>query len=225
MSIPVPSSARAAELRSAVLGLLAVSALVACGPRPDAIREAHSAPVGTGLTVEGYVTVPPGAFESSLGNPGFALQDDSGGVWVKTATKLDFALGQQVRVKGVVGEEAQMRLVDTASGSAEKLSGTAQVAPRDVSTHDVGEATEGRLIRVKGHVSRGFEDDSPYGYKLYVDDGTGEIQIYVNTGTGLTAARLQALTVGQAVEVVGLSSQYESTYEVDPRQPSDLTVE
>jgi DNA/RNA endonuclease YhcR with UshA esterase domain len=35
---------------------------------------------------------------------------------------------------------------------------------------------------------------------------------------------LQALVVGDAVRVVGLAAQYESTYEVAPRNAADLEV-
>ena len=47
--------------------------------------------------------------------------------------------------------------------------------------------------------------------------------MFVHVTAGLDKAMLQALTAGQRITVVGLAAQYETTYEVAPRQASDLT--
>ena len=86
------------------------------------------------------------------------------------------------------------------------------VIPEDVSTGGVGEATEGKLVRVTGRVTQTFQDDAPYGYTLYVNDGSGEVQIFVHLFPGVPASTLRALTTAQTIQVTGLSAQYESTY-------------
>lgn len=104
------------------------------------------------------------------------------------------------------------------------LAGPRQITPVDVKTGTVGEATEGQLVRVTGRVTRTFEDDAPYGYKLYVNDGSGEVQIFVHLFPGVPTALLKGLTLAQTITVTGVSAQYESTYEVAPRQASDILV-
>lgn len=84
------------------------------------------------------------------------------------------------------------------------------------------EPVEGRLVRVSGQVSKTFEDDSPYGYKLYVDDGSGEIQIFIHISAGFKADDLMGIAMGDSLAVTGFTSQYEDTYEVAPRAPADL---
>ena len=64
-------------------------------------------------------------------------------------------------------------------------------------------------------------DDPPFGYKFYVDDGSGEIQIFVSTSSNLD---LSGLPLGQHVRVVGCSGQFATTYEVQPRVQSAITV-
>src|SRR5688572_11342891 len=51
--------------------------------RVVSIAEARALPAGTEVTVEGSITSPPGAFKSSKLDDGFALQDRSGGIYVR----------------------------------------------------------------------------------------------------------------------------------------------
>jgi DNA/RNA endonuclease YhcR with UshA esterase domain len=218
-------------LRLLVL-LCACSVFAACGdsnPGPvqsqaTPITEARAQAKGTQLRVEGHVTVAPGTFASAMGNEGFVLQDSTGGLYVKLAQKLGFAVGTHVRVTGTLNEEAGLRILESEPGSVETLSGTQLVTPKDVTTGGVNESTEGLLVRASGNVTRTFEDDSPYGYKLYFNDGSGEVQIFVHGSAGFDPAPLRALRLGQRLEVTGFSSQYETVYELAPRQPSDLVV-
>ncbi len=210
--------------------LLALAVLAACEGTPPQtpatpITEARAREKGTQVTVEGYVTVAPGAFVSAMENEGFALQDDTAGIYVKMATKLDFGLNTRVRVTGTLNEEARLRILEAEPASVEKLEGTRQVTPQDKRTGDINEASEGLLVRATGNLTRTFEDDLPYGYKLYFDDGSGEVQIFVHVSAGFDPATLRAITAGQRLQVTGFAAQYKSTYELAPRQPSDLVVQ
>ncbi|RKH74789.1 DNA-binding protein [Corallococcus aberystwythensis] len=212
--------------RRRVLTLLGafVVALTGCQPVLS-IDDARSRANGSEVTVEGAVTVPPGAFSSALGDEGFAIQDDTGGLYVKLEEKLPFGLGARVRVTGTLDEQNQLRILKSVPADVDLKHGTKQVSPKDVTTGGVNESVEGQLIRVSGAITQAFVDDSPYGYKLYIDDGTGEVQVFVHVSAGFDKAALQALTVGQHIAVVGLAAQYETTYEVAPRMPGDLVLQ
>jgi DNA/RNA endonuclease YhcR with UshA esterase domain len=213
-----------------LLGLLTLSALMACGnstPEPSKstpVTQARTRDNGTQVTVEGYVSVRPGAFVSAMGNEGFALQDTTGGIYVKLAEKLGFGEGAHVRVTGTLNEEAGLRILESEPASVETLEGTQPVSAKEVGTGSVQEPVEGLLVRVSATVTQAFVDDSPYGYKLYVDDGSGEVQVFVHVSAGFDPATLRALKVGQQVQVTGFAAQYETVYEVAPRQPSDLVA-
>jgi DNA/RNA endonuclease YhcR with UshA esterase domain len=234
MTLPSSSSGRISRsafwLPSLVLGVSLATWVAGCGddkeqlPIATPISQARGGDTGSTVTIEGAVSVAPGAFASALGDEGFALQDDSGGIYVKVAQKLDFGLNARVRVKGTLDEQNKLRILKAEPADVETLQGTQQVQPVTVPTGEVNESREGRLVRVSGNVTQTFQDDSPYGYKLYINDGTGEVQVFVHVSAGLDKAALQALTAGQRITVVGLAAQYETTYEVAPRQPSDLTV-
>lgn len=230
---PSIASVRSTSSRSrwlpAVLGMALVVALPACDSEDDAgaqsIRDARAEGNGSEVTIEGNVTVAPGAFVSALGDEGFAVQDASGGIYVKMDAKQGFGLGAKVRITGTLDEQNKLAILKAEPAGVELLEGTQEVAPKPVDTGAVDEAVEGQLVEVSGTVTQTFVDDSPYGYKLYIDDGSGEIQIFVHVSAGLDRAVLEGLAADQSLTVVGLAAQYEDTYEVAPRQPSDLAVE
>lgn len=210
-----------------VLGLLATLA-TGCQSEESTsppISQARASADGSMVTVEGFVSVVPGTFVSAMGDEGFSVQDSSGGIYVKVAQKLDFGLGSKVRVTGTVGDQTRLRIITAEPASVEKLEGSQQVAPKEVTTGGVNESVEGTLVKVTGNITQTFQDDSPYGYKLYINDGSGEVQVFVHASAGFDKEALRALAAGRRLTVTGLAAQYETTYEVAPRQPSDLVAQ
>jgi hypothetical protein len=181
------------------------------------IAKARTQPLGTVVTVSGTVTTPSGVFESSFFDKGFGLQDGTAGIYISTAENLNAAPGRRAKVTGTLRDSyGFLILVPTAVD----LGRTGpQVHPRWTVTGRVGEQTEGRLVRVAGRISQAPISDLPYGYKFWVTDGSGEVQIFVNTQTGIDVSRY---TLGQVVSVTGMSGQFESHYEVLPRSPRDI---
>jgi DNA/RNA endonuclease YhcR with UshA esterase domain len=210
-----------------VLGLLAtvVTGCESEEPAPPPISQARASADGSMVTVEGFVSVAPGTFVSAMGDEGFAVQDSSGGIYVKVTQKLGFGLGSKVRVTGTLGEQTRLRIITAEPASVETLTGTQQVSPKEVSTGGVNESVEGSLVKVSGNITQVFQDDSPYGYKLYINDGSGEVQVFVHASAGFDKEALRALTAGRRLTVTGLAAQYEATYEVAPREPSDLVAQ
>lgn len=188
------------------------------------IGEARALADGTTVTVAGYVTVAPGTFNSATGEQGFAIQDESSGVYVKMTEEIELALDARVLVTGTLGQLAQLRVIEAAPTGVTMLSGTRATTPAVVATGDVDEDVEGRLIKVTGSLTRAVEEDPPYGLKVYIDDGSGEIQVFVHLVNGVGVVDTSDLETGDEIEVVGLAAQYETTYEVAPRQASDLVV-
>ncbi|EYF04893.1 DNA-binding protein [Chondromyces apiculatus] len=193
-------------------------------PEAVTIAEARAQEADSEATVEGTVTVAPGIFTSSIGDQGFAIQDDTGGIYVSAPAQLDVELGDKVRIHGSLKQVAQLTTLVADAASLEVLEGTAAITPEDVTTGRIGEDTEGTLVRVSGALTKAIEDDTPYGHKIYIDDGSGEVQIFVHIVDGAPIVSLDGLDMGDEIEVTGLSAQYEATYEVAPRLATDLTV-
>ncbi|ONI83028.1 hypothetical protein ALI144C_18475 [Actinosynnema sp. ALI-1.44] len=183
----------------------------------SAISKARSQPLGTVVTVSGTVTTPSGAFESSFFDKGFGLQDAGAGIYVSTPDDLGAQPGRRARVTGTLKDSSGFLVLVP---SDVDLGGTGpQVDPRWVRTGKVSERTEGVLVRVAGRISQAPISDLPYGYKFWIDDGSGEVQIFVNTQTGIDVGPLK---LGQVVLVTGLSGQFDTHYEVLPRSPRDI---
>jgi DNA/RNA endonuclease YhcR with UshA esterase domain len=187
------------------------------------IAEARALPSGTVVTVDGSVTTPSGAFYSSFFDYGFGLQDRSAGIYVSLQTDLGVAPRRQALVTGTLQDNGfGLLLLVPVDPSDVVLHGAGpRVRPQAVTTGGVGESTEGRIVRVVGTITQAPAIDDIYGYKFYVDDGSGELTIFVNNQTGID---LSGLAVGQIVSVTGFSSQFDTHYEIDPRFPADISV-
>lgn len=190
--------------------------------KPISIAEARSLPLGTVVTIEGTVTVPSGAFSSSTFDQGFAIQDRTAGIYVSTADNLGFALGQRVRVTGTLADTVLPGLLVLVDVTVDKsVNGGPKVTPLAVATGDVGEATEGSLVQITGTITQPIVNDLPFGFIVVVNDGSGDINVFVCASTGIDVS---GLSQGQTITVTGDSGQFADHFEVDPRIQADIKV-
>ncbi|MBP2327744.1 hypothetical protein JOF56_008129 [Kibdelosporangium banguiense] len=201
---------------------LAAPAAVAAPTRVISIAKARNLPLGTVVTVNGTATTPSGAFESSFFDKGFGLQDAHAGIYVSRPADLEVRPGRLVRVTGKLADSFGLLILVPASEADVALRHAGfQPPPKFVATSAVGESTEGKLVRVLGKITQAPTSDLPYGYKFWINDGSGEVQIFVNVETGIDLAGLR---LGQRVLVTGFSGQFETAYEVLPRSPHDIRI-
>lgn len=219
MAVPVWAVASFAVL--AVL-MWSPSEVSAAPPQRLSIAEARALPLGTKVTVEGTVSTPSGSFASSFFDQGFGLQDRSAGIYVSLQTELGLSPRDHARVTGTLADSFGLLilLVDDEE-DVEACGRSGPLVVRRVATSAVAESTEGLLVAVKGTITRGPENDLPYGYKLFVDDGSGELSIFINLETGIDVT---AFAPGQRVSITGFSSQFDDHYEIDPRFAADIRV-
>ena len=123
--------------------------------RAISIAEARSLPLGTEVTIDGFVTVPSGTFSSSTFDQGFAIQDRTGGIYVSTEANHSLAPRQQVQVTGTLDDSVFPGLLVLTDVTAIKVMGRGpRVQPVPVSTGGVGEATEGTIVRITGTITQ-----------------------------------------------------------------------
>ena len=191
-------------------------------PKTITIAEARSLPLGTIVTIDGSVTVPSGAFSSSTFDQGFAIQDRTGGIYVSTPDNLGFGLRQQVRVTGKLADTVLPGLLVLVDVTAVKAHGSGpKVQSLAVETGDVGEVTEGKLVTITGTITQPIINDLPFGFIIFINDGSGEVHSFVCASTGIDVS---GLSPGQTVEITGFSGQFANDFEVDPRIQSDIRV-
>jgi len=191
-------------------------------PKTISIAEARSLPLGTIVTIDGSVTVPSGAFSSSTFDQGFAIQDRTGGIYVSTPDNLGFDLRQQVRVTGKLADTVLPGLLVLVDVTEVKAHGSGpKVQPLPVATGDVGEDTEGKLVTITGTITQPVVNDLPFGFIIFINDGSGEVHSFVCASTGIDTS---LLIPGLTVEVTGFSGQFADDFEVDPRIQDDIKI-
>lgn len=192
------------------------------GDKVISIADARSLPLGTIVTIDGSVTVGSGAFSSSTFDQGFAIQDRTGGIYVSTSDNLGFAPRQQVRVTGTLADTVLPGLLVLVNVTSATAHGSGpKVQPLTVATGDVDEATEGSIVRITGTITQPIVNDLPFGFIIVVNDGSGDINVFVCASTGIDVS---GLSQGQTIEVTGFSGQFADHFEVDPRTQADIKV-
>lgn len=195
-----------------LVGLVAVPAH-AVAPQPIALVR-HRA-LGSSVSVLGSVTVPSGAFD-----PGFAIQGLVDGIYVLDAAGTPRQVGDVVLVIGTLVDSSGLLAIQPTSVSLLFHGPAVPAHPR--ATGAVGETTEGRLLRLRGNMVGELVDDSPFGFKLDIDDGSGPIQIFLYPGTGIST---DGLVAGVTIETSCFSNQFETTYECDPPSEAAFHIE
>jgi DNA/RNA endonuclease YhcR with UshA esterase domain len=205
-----------------LLGFLGVAVPAAAATKAIPIATARTLPLGTVVTVDGSATTPSGVYESSSFDKGFAIQDRTAGIYVSVAVDKHITPRTQVRVTGELQDSFGQLILVVADPASIRTHGKGpKIHPQPVATGAVGEATEGSLVKVVATVTQAPVQDPPFGAFFHLDDGSGDLTIFVTTQTGID---LSGLAVGQTVRVTGLSSQFDTHYEILPRSPADLVV-
>ena len=110
-------------------------------------------------------------------------------------------------------------LVDVTSATAH--GNGPKVQPLTVATGGVNEATEGSIVSITGTITQPIFNDLPFGFIIVVNDGSGDINVFVCASTGIDVS---GLSQGQTVQVTGFSGQFADHFEVDPRTQGDIKV-
>jgi hypothetical protein len=194
---------------------LAGATASAAPDHPERIEAARHRPLGTTVTVRGTVTVPTGAFDA-----GFAIQQGNAGIYVLDSLGAPRAIGEEIEVTGALVDSSGLLAIQPASIAARGHH--EPIEPRHRKTGQIGESTEGELLKLHGRMVGDLIDDGEFGFKLDIDDGSGPIQIFLFPGAGISTA---GLTAGVEIHAVCFSNQFEAIFECDPPTAADFAVE
>ncbi|GAA2399942.1 hypothetical protein Cme02nite_65270 [Catellatospora methionotrophica] len=221
MSLLRRAAILALALATGSLGVAMPSA-AAAPPHAISIGQARSLPLGSVVTVSGTATTPSGWTESSSFDKGFGLQDLTGGIYVSVPADPHVKPRDRIRVTGALQDSYGLLILVPDGPAGITIHGRGlPILPRWLATGAVNEQSEGSLVRVVAKVTQAPESDLPYGHKFLVDDGSGELTVFVSVQSGIDLSRIVA---GPAVVVTGFSGQFDTHYEIIPRFPSDVLV-
>lgn len=161
----------------------------------------------TTATVSGVVTVLPGTF----GTQYFYIQDDSAGIQIYSHQKTfpDLAIGDRIQVTGEKSTaRGETRIKVTAIEQIVVLDSGHIVVARDTSLLD--ESLEGILVQVEGEVVESSSKEA------LIDD---LIQIVLKKHANIDADLLEE---GTNKTILGIVTQYDEDYRVQPRSDEDI---
>lgn len=166
------------------------------------------------VTVGGVVTVPPGVIASR----DFWIQDSNGGVHVFMSAAAGappkLALNTNVTVRGRVVSSFGAREIRVELPDALEIYGEGNaVQSRPTQTGHADFSKEGRLVVIDGFVS------SAQGRAIYIDDGSGEVLVYLDANTKI---RWGTLHRGDPAHIIGVLTRYRGAPEILPRFQSDV---
>ncbi|MEP6849737.1 MAG: hypothetical protein ABI999_12850 [Acidobacteriota bacterium] len=212
---------RCVALSAAVL-IFAISSFAQTTPTKISVADAKKLSLGTQVALEGTVTVASGTFRSSFNDYGFQLQDKTSGMYITIKTDPHLIVGQKVRLTGKLTQTAlKFQIVETDEVRLKILDGTSAPKPISIATGGIGEDKIGKLIKITATVAAPVVEVAPYGFRVPVDDGTGEIIAYISTSTGIAA---KDLAPGQKLELTGVAGQFNQHYQIYPRSPADIKL-
>jgi len=194
-------------------------------------EEGISPLVGERHTILGFITVPPGVFQPDRTN--IFVQDLSGGginVYDGDPLASPPGMGDLVEITAEVVEyisgDGNGATTELTAGSGTftlttHARGFDVIEPTVMRTGDMSEeALEGTFLRTSGVII------SLEGFAIYIDDGSGSIQVYQN----FTDLDFSGFALGDSIQVTGVLLQYDYSspyfggYELAPRYPSDLVT-
>jgi len=169
--------------------------------------------IGTTITTEGVVSALPG----TLGRQYFYLAGSGVQVYLHSAEFGEMQRGTRVRVTGEVREaygETRIKLNQTSD--IEILSQEDAPPPHELDLSEIGESTEGWLVRLSGLIS---EKGSNY-FLLESPSEDQEVKIYIKPSTGIALS----MQVGDEATITGIVSERTGEYRILPRDQEDILI-
>ncbi|WP_421385528.1 cell wall-binding repeat-containing protein [Bacillus salacetis] len=172
---------------------------------------------GETVTIEGTVT---GA--NAWGKKSFYMQDSTGGTFV-FQNEFDVQIGDHIVLTGTAAEyNAEFQVSNLTF--IEKTGVDTVPAALEVTPAGVNEETEGQLVSVKEATIK--EIGTPDQYKSFtfsIEKGEETVDVRVDNRSGLSSDNF-GFAVGDKVNVTGIASDYNGTYQVKVRQVEDVAA-
>ncbi len=181
-------------------------------PIEISISEAKKLARYSWVKVQGIVSAPPGVFgEKTIYLSGSGIQ-----VYSYQENLPNFKIGDLVEVIGRISEiGGEKRILLSQADDLKIISHQKEPEPIIVLTGDVGEPIEGYLVTVEGKVTE------TSGSVFYLDDGSGEVKIYIKPSTGI---KKPSVKKGDWMVVTGQVSRTSTSYRILPRFQNDVRL-
>lgn len=176
------------------------------------IKRIRTFDIGSSVRFRAIVSAEPGI----LGKMIFYVTGSGIQIYNSRKNFPELRAGDTVEISGTLQESSdEMRVRIAGKDAIRVLSRGTAPAPEPAETSAIDETVEGHLVRIQGEV---IEIRWPY---IYVDDGGGEVRVYVKKSTNIEKRKLY---IGDELSVTGIVSQTAAGYRILPRYESDIVL-
>lgn len=176
------------------------------------LKDIRGQTIGTVVETEGVVSVPPGV----LGDKIMYVAGSGIQIYFYQEEYPELEAGNRVKVKGELTTSlGEYRIKLAAADDILVVGEGTMPEPHQARTGEVGEGWEGSLVVVAGRVTRTSGDT------FYIDDGSGEIKVFIKATTGIDKPKMKK---GAVVTIAGVVSRTNTGYRILPRWQQDVRL-
>jgi len=176
------------------------------------LSEIRNQDIGDFVKVQGVVSVEPGV----LGVQIFYLAGSGVQIYSYKKEFPQLKVGDRIEVIGELAEyKGETRIKILSKNDILILKNEERLEPQEVKTGEIDEDLEGTLVVVRGEI---IERKTNF---FYLDDGSGEIKIYLKATANIKKPKMKD---GDWIRVVGIVSQYGEEYRLLPRHQEDIEM-
>jgi predicted extracellular nuclease/methionine-rich copper-binding protein CopC len=184
------------------------------------IADARAGSNGQVFALEGQVTAQNSTWNNA---PEWAFQDESAGIAAFFLTSPPVSLGDTVRLVATRGNFSNQEQMVAPVHYFEVVSSGPPVTPLAYTTGEVGNGmSEGWLVQMEGVVSS-MPATCGTAYSVTLNDGSGPATVRIEAATGINLCAI-GIQNGDLLGVAGFSTQFQTTYQVKPRNVGDLEL-
>ena len=128
----------------------------------------------------------------------------------------ELVIGDEILIKGIISQSRGEKRIKTKTQEDIKiLNHKLIINPQLITVSNIDSYIVGSLIKIKGQVIERT------GQKIFIDDDTGEIVVYIKQYTLIDKSRVKE---GNQVEIIGILSQSNDELWILPRFDSDIQI-
>lgn len=176
------------------------------------LNEIREQEIGAEVNVQGVVSVGPGV----LGTQIFYLAGSGIQIYFYKKDFPSLKIGDLVEVTGELAEsKGESRIKISKKEDIKVIKHQTLPPAKEIKIDAIGEDLEGSLVVITGEM---IEAGSNY---FYLDDGTGEIKVYLKSTAKIKKPKFKE---GDLVKVTGIVSQNDDEYRILPRFQDDMEI-
>lgn len=177
------------------------------------LEEIKNLDVGENVIVNGTVAVKPGVYGTQyfyiVGSPGIQVYN-----YYKDFP--DLKVGDYIEVKGELTESgSEMKVKIAGKEDIKIIKNIGEPKIEKISSDNLNGDFIGRLVEITGEIT------DKKGQRIYIDDGNGEIMVYIKKGANIDS---KLLAEGKTATIRGMAILYRGSVQVQPRSNDDIVI-